>query len=209
MPRQQRGEDRREQILNEADRLFREQGYTATSMRQIAKESGFGSAVSGLYNHFPNKEAIFKALLEEHSPYEELKTAMAAIDGETVEGFIRQLLAAFWAVMLRRADFLQLVFIDMQEFDGHTLAQFAQRVIPEMFVTIQRLQQFPQVRDDLPLPVITRTIASAMIGYMFTEMMAARITPEAFQLPLALGDAGVNGVVQILVRGICKAGECL
>lgn len=49
-------------ILNVAERLFARQGYTATSMRQIAEEVGIGKAT--IYHHFPDKEAIAMALLE-------------------------------------------------------------------------------------------------------------------------------------------------
>lgn len=43
-------------------RLFSEQGYEATSMRQIAEELGFTKAA--LYYHFNSKEDIVRALLE-------------------------------------------------------------------------------------------------------------------------------------------------
>jgi AcrR family transcriptional regulator len=38
-PKQQRGADRRAAILDAADRLFRSQGYAATSMRQNRRGS--------------------------------------------------------------------------------------------------------------------------------------------------------------------------
>jgi AcrR family transcriptional regulator len=48
-------------ILQVARRLFIEQGYTATSIRQIAEEAGIGKAT--IYHHFPDKQAIILALL--------------------------------------------------------------------------------------------------------------------------------------------------
>jgi AcrR family transcriptional regulator len=52
-------------ILQVAKRLFAHQGYTATSIRQIAAESGIGKAT--IYHHFPNKQAIVLALLEQNT----------------------------------------------------------------------------------------------------------------------------------------------
>jgi AcrR family transcriptional regulator len=49
-------------ILETARRLFIKQGYTATSMRQLAAEAGIGKAT--IYHHFPDKEAVAMALLE-------------------------------------------------------------------------------------------------------------------------------------------------
>lgn len=52
----------RENIQSVALRLFAEQGYESTSMRQIAEELGFTKAA--LYYHFKSKEDIVRALLE-------------------------------------------------------------------------------------------------------------------------------------------------
>lgn len=50
-----------EKILSAARRLFVQQGYTATSMRQVAETAGIGKAT--IYHHFPDKQAIVMALL--------------------------------------------------------------------------------------------------------------------------------------------------
>ncbi len=50
-------------ILQTARRLFVAQGYTATSMRQIAEESGIGKAT--IYHHFSDKHALITALAEQ------------------------------------------------------------------------------------------------------------------------------------------------
>jgi TetR/AcrR family transcriptional regulator, cholesterol catabolism regulator len=50
-------------ILQTARRLFVQQGYTATSMRQLAEQAGIGKAT--IYHHFPDKQAIVTALLKE------------------------------------------------------------------------------------------------------------------------------------------------
>lgn len=52
----------RENIQAVALRLFAEQGYESTSMRQIAEELGFTKAA--LYYHFNSKEDIVRALME-------------------------------------------------------------------------------------------------------------------------------------------------
>jgi AcrR family transcriptional regulator len=52
----------RENIQTVALRLFAEQGYESTSMRQIAEELGFTKAA--LYYHFKSKEDIVRSLME-------------------------------------------------------------------------------------------------------------------------------------------------
>ena len=52
-----------EEILDAAGELFTTKGFAATSTRQIADMVGIRQA--SLYHHFPNKEEILAALLEE------------------------------------------------------------------------------------------------------------------------------------------------
>jgi AcrR family transcriptional regulator len=52
----------RERILEAASELFTEQGYDATSLREIADRLGFTKAA--LYYHFQSKDEILRALLE-------------------------------------------------------------------------------------------------------------------------------------------------
>src|SRR5512139_2419644 len=54
-----------DKILQTARRLFVQQGYTATSMRQVAEMAGIGKAT--IYHHFPDKKAIVLALLKKNT----------------------------------------------------------------------------------------------------------------------------------------------
>lgn len=51
----------RQKILNESALLFSQNGYKATSVRMIARAVGVKE--SALYNHFENKEHIYKEVL--------------------------------------------------------------------------------------------------------------------------------------------------
>ena len=57
--KQTKGEATRLAIEDAAIELFMEQGYHATSMRQIAKRAEL--ALGGIYNHFASKDEIFEA----------------------------------------------------------------------------------------------------------------------------------------------------
>jgi TetR/AcrR family transcriptional regulator, cholesterol catabolism regulator len=58
-----RQDNRRQQLLDVAARLFRERGYHVNSMRDIAREVGMLSG--SIYYHFPSKEEMLLAVYEE------------------------------------------------------------------------------------------------------------------------------------------------
>ena len=53
---------KKETILKTAARLFSQKGYAAISMRVLAREIGITPAA--LYHHFPDKEALYCAVLQ-------------------------------------------------------------------------------------------------------------------------------------------------
>src|SRR5207249_10894508 len=53
---------RRDEILDEATRLFAERGYEGTSMADLAERVGLRKA--SLFHHFASKEQLRKAVLE-------------------------------------------------------------------------------------------------------------------------------------------------
>ncbi len=59
--RRLRGEQRREQIIDESLRVFAEQGYRNASTAEIAERCGLSQP--GLWHYFPNKAALLTAVL--------------------------------------------------------------------------------------------------------------------------------------------------
>lgn len=59
-PQQARSQQRVDQLLDTAAKVFNTVGYEAATTNQIAKESGI--SIGSLYQFFPNKEAILEAL---------------------------------------------------------------------------------------------------------------------------------------------------
>src|SRR5919199_26130 len=60
----ERSEKSRQQILEAALELFSHRGYGATSVRDIAEAAGLSKG--NVYHHFPDKETIFRALLDQY-----------------------------------------------------------------------------------------------------------------------------------------------
>src|SRR5580693_2221383 len=74
----------RQRILDIAGELFARQGYTGTSIADIARE--LGTSTAALYYHFPSKSAILAGLLAGPlTGYTRLRDSLDAPDGATPE----------------------------------------------------------------------------------------------------------------------------
>ena len=77
----------RQAIEQAAYELFMEQGFNATSMRQIAERAGL--ALGGIYNHYKSKEEIFRAIILDRHPYKQILPLVLNAKGKTPEEFFQ------------------------------------------------------------------------------------------------------------------------
>jgi AcrR family transcriptional regulator len=65
-------EDRREQIIDAAMRVFAQKGFMKATNKDVAREAGITPGL--IYYYFESKEALLKAVLEERSPIQVVST---------------------------------------------------------------------------------------------------------------------------------------
>ncbi|MFO7632932.1 MAG: helix-turn-helix domain-containing protein [Caldilinea sp.] len=166
-----KGEEARTEILIAAWRLFITRGYASTSLRDIARAAG-NRAVSGIYNHFPSKEALFQELLQMAAPVEEMRAMFASLRGETAPEMIRAYLRAWLPISQRYYEYLKLVQIDLSEFSGANI----ERIFPELATPMQEfaasIQQLPGLKA-MPTVVLMRLLDVLAAGYVVTARYGA------------------------------------
>ena len=124
MLRDQKSERSRRQLLDAALDLFSHQGYRGTTIREIAEAAKL--SVGNVYHHFPEKDAIFRALLDEywaiassaHYPFRR-----ALLSGDFPNNLERLGLAARESIRQYRKYFA-LIYVDVIEFDGTHIRKF-------------------------------------------------------------------------------------
>jgi AcrR family transcriptional regulator len=194
-----KGERTRADIIEAAHRLFLENGFHGTSMRQIAQEAGI--ALGAAYNHFPGKEDIFLEVLLAHHPIHDMLPALEAAQGETVEAFIRDAAHRMVADFGERMDFLNMMFIELVEFKGQHLAGLFRTIFPRVLGLTQSFLQNRQGLRDIPVPILLRAFIGLFFSYVMTEILISKNLPPEMQ------EGALDYFVDIFLHGVMAEGS--
>ena len=109
VPQQDRGERRVAEVLEAAAGIIAERGYDGATMTEIAERAG--SSIGALYQYFPNKEAIARAL--RHRCAEEMKALWAPLASEgaglSMEELVDRMLGVLIDFMKKRPELIPLM----------------------------------------------------------------------------------------------------
>ena len=124
MQREERSERSRRHVLDAALDLFSHRGYRATTVRDIADEAKVSTG--NVYHHFPDKESIFRTLLDEFWAITQTKRypfTRALVSGGFPDDIEDLGLAARDSVREFR-QYIALIYVDVIEFDGTHIRKF-------------------------------------------------------------------------------------
>lgn len=157
-------------ILSVSKALFVKQGYTATSMRQVAEAAGIGKAT--IYHHFPDKQAILMTLIE--SNIEKMNTTLAAIRMED-DPQLRLRVAAIETIrfLYESADLMQLARREAPGAREHLVTNFFSfyksylKLLKEALVKGMEMKIFrPLDPDDTALVFLTMIQGNFALAYL-------------------------------------------
>jgi AcrR family transcriptional regulator len=155
-------------IEEAAFELFMEQGYHATSMRQIKERAKI--ALGGIYNHFSNKEEIFVAILLDKHPYKQILPLILAAKGDTAEELIRNAAKALVTELGNRPELLKLIFIELVEFNGKHVSNIIGEIVPKMLPMFEKMIRVRKNLRKLPPPIIVRSFLGMFFSFYVTEL---------------------------------------
>lgn len=184
------------EILRAAQELFVRQGYHGTSMRQIASQAGI--ALGGIYNHFSGKEAIFRELFMQLHPYREVLPVVEHAADESFEALVREAAARMVTVLDRRPDFINLVMIEIVEFNSRHLGEIFMTVYPEVLAGLQRLLRTDENLRPIPVPIMLRVFIGLFFSYYISEKILGSIAVPAFT------ENAMDYFVDVFLHGILK-----
>ena len=192
-----KGEVTRLAVEDAALELFMEQGYHATSMRQIADKAGL--ALGGIYNHFKSKDEIFEALVVDKHPYRKVLPLIQGAEGETMEEFLGSATRIVINELTSQPYYIKLMLIEIAEFNGKHGAALIKEIAPNILPVFEKLAKTrKELRVTQPVTLM-RSFIGMVLSYMITDIV---ISNSMFNklMPKNILDAYVD----IYMHGILK-----
>ncbi|HEY7863376.1 MAG TPA: TetR/AcrR family transcriptional regulator [Thermoanaerobaculia bacterium] len=192
----------RTQIQDAALRLFSHQGYRGTNMREIAQAAGL--SLGNLYHHFPDKEAIFKTLLEQY--WQQMEDPDLPLNRALASGAfpddLEALARAVRETLEQHRDQIALIFVDVIEFEGSHIRKFytgmATRL--ERFLSAEQSGRVAERLRPEVSPLSAALIASRLFMAFFTVEVVFRV-PNHFGKP---PEEVVTEIATILRHGMLR-----
>jgi AcrR family transcriptional regulator len=204
MQQEERSERSRAQILDSALKLFSHHGYGATSVRDIAEAAGVSKG--NVYHHFPDKESIFRALLDQYfeaMTLPEFPFNQVLANG-TFPDNLEELGQAARETVRQYREYVALIYVDVVEFDGSHVRKFYEEMAErfDRFLKAHRLEE-----------KLKANLADGL-SPISAVMLAMRIFYNYFSIEIIFGvkdhfgkgtDQVVSEISRILRHGMLKS----
>ena len=192
-----KGEATRLTIEEAAIALFMEQGYHATSMRQIAQRAHH--PLGGIYNHFSSKEEIFEGIIIDKHPYRVILPAIVAAAGNTLEDFFKNAFGLIISELKQRPEFINLMLIELVEFKGKHGSVMLREIAPKILPIFERVIKGRKGLRVTNPAVLMRSFIGSVVSYLITDMVISNSIMSKL-MPKNVSDTYVD----IYLHGILK-----
>lgn len=189
-----KGERTRQAILDSAYGLIIEQGYAATSMRQIADKAGL--ALGGIYNHFSSKEDVFSYIIQERHPFLQILPVLNSVQGRTAEEYVRNAARTLIEQLGHHPDFLNLMLTEIVEFHGRHVPLLFERFIPMILPLAKQITSLDGKTREIPPFILARAFLGMFFSYYITEILMVPVMPPEWQTN------ALDYFVEIFLHGI-------
>ncbi len=203
MQREEKSERSRRAVLDAALHLFAHQGYRATAVRDIANRAKVSTG--NVYHHFPDKEAIFLALINEYMEIVETRRfpfTRAFYETDSFPENIESLGYAARASVKQFRDYLALFYVDVIEFGGTHIQKFYESMSGRFTRFFEEQGSLEDVRGRLR-PAVSPTSALLLTARLFFNYFSLEILFGVHEPFGKSSDEVVKEIADIIRNGIC------
>jgi AcrR family transcriptional regulator len=181
-------------ILDAAREVFAELGYDAAGVRDVIRRTDLASGT--FYNYFPDKESVFRAVLDLSA--QDVRRRLRAVRGSarTLESFVGDAYRAWFEFLVED----ELMFELMQRNAGPIRALFGDPILGAGIDELLDDLQAAIARGDLP-PLDADYMAGAMAG------VALELGVRMAEREPADVDGAARFATELFLGGIARLGE--
>jgi len=191
-------ENRREQILHGAMRLFAEKGFRGTTTREIAKSLKISEAL--MFKYFPTKKALYRAIIQKKTDgSKEMFLPKAAVQAKDDRKVFRSIASYLIAKNTEDPTFMRL--IQYSALEGHELSQifFETHAMGNTRLLTQYIRQ--RIKEQAFKNISPLLAARAFIGMIIFYVQSQEIyrLKDFFNFPQ---EKVVNTFVETFLNGL-------
>ncbi|MGI9056972.1 MAG: TetR/AcrR family transcriptional regulator [Ktedonobacteraceae bacterium] len=193
-------EDRREQIIDAAMRIFAQKGFTKATNKDIAREAGITAGL--IYHYFKSKEDLLKVVIEERSPLQLLTSLPAEAFALPPEQFFRFLLIRVLNIV-EEEKFVSLLRVVVSE-ALHGSNEYVIQIAP---MVLQRALGFiesyidAQIASGALRQVDSALAAQVLLGSMIGFVLRRQVLRDAIALQYTHEEI-VEVIVDTVLKGL-------
>lgn len=196
------GEERRQQIVRIAMKLFSQRGFRGTTTKEIAHAAGISEAM--VFRHFANKEELYAAILDDKACAGDMAEMCESVAGAVARGDDRAVFESVAAMMLQHheqdPEFLRLLLYSALE--GHELFEmFWNKNVREMAqflgTYIKERQKAGALRELEPM--IAGRAFSGMVAY---HSLVVTLFDKSRSLLDITNERAAQEFTEIFLRGV-------
>jgi AcrR family transcriptional regulator len=198
------GDERREQILHIAIKLFSRNGFSGTTTKKIAAEAGISEAM--VFRHFTSKDELYHAILD-YKACEGGKVQPLALINEVIKS--KNDYEVFYQLALNALnhhqedpEFMRLLLHSALE--GHELAEMfiSENIVPLYEVLSFYISQ--RQRDGVFRNMTSKLVVRAFVGMMIHHSLFNTLWDKQGRLLKISNEDAAKGFTEILLNGIKK-----
>lgn len=200
-------ENREQEILDAAIKIFSEKGYNAATTNEISREAGIAEGT--LFRYFKSKKALLAkiVILSSKTIGRNIITKrLGKLIEKNKDKNLREILKI---IMLDRIDLLEknkelfkIVFTEIQ-YQEDLRKAFKENIIlaaKDVLVNYIYKSQFKDLLKDIDAMVVGRTMVASVVGYV----VQSTVFPELITISK---EQQVDQMVEVFLNGIIKKGD--
>lgn len=193
-------EDRRARILDAAFEEFSNKGFKGATIKSIASEAGVNSPAL-IYHYFPDKEALFDAVLETHAPIRSTIEDPASLMDRPPEEVLPEIARAYFATVNNPASQRMMKLMVGEAMRRPPLAEMIGRATAVRVLGFLKGYLSRQVELGRLRPHDVRSSARAFVG-MLIPQAAGKILFTALREDGLTDEEHLETAVNIFLEGL-------